>query len=207
MRRCWLVAAILVGCLPACATWNTPRAPAPVVAPDAQSPSTPPANASSATESVKPAPPPPSVTAKPPATPHAGATANAPPHKSPPAPAKSRPPAKTEPSAPPTPAEKPSAPTLDLAGLEQRLKDTHAVGVFTKLTLKNQVDDLLSQFRSFHQSTQKIPPDPLRRQYDALILKVLSLLQDSDPQLASDISSSREALWGILIDPQKFAKI
>jgi hypothetical protein len=38
-------------------------------------------------------------------------------------------------------------------------------------------------------------------------LKVLSLLQDNDPSLASAISASREALWGILIDPAKFAKL
>ena len=34
-----------------------------------------------------------------------------------------------------------------------------------------------------------------------------SLLQDGDPPLASAISGSREAIWGILCDPQKFAKL
>jgi biotin operon repressor len=47
----------------------------------------------------------------------------------------------------------------------------------------------------------------LRQQYDLLLLKVLTLLQDSDPSLAAAISSSREAIWGILSDPDKFAKI
>ena len=42
-------------------------------------------------------------------------------------------------------------PPLDLASLEQRLKDTKAIGVLTKISLKNQVDDLLSQFRAFYQ--------------------------------------------------------
>jgi len=37
-----------------------------------------------------------------------------------------------------------------------------------------------------------------------LILKVLSLLQDDDPALARDVSSSRDALWNILIDPDTF---
>jgi hypothetical protein len=40
-----------------------------------------------------------------------------------------------------------------------------------------------------------------------LLLKVLSLLQDSDPELASAIVASREAIWGILADPKKFATI
>jgi len=47
----------------------------------------------------------------------------------------------------------------------------------------------------------------LRQKYDLLLLKVLSLLQDGDPPLASAVSGSREAIWGILSDPQKFAKL
>ena len=106
-----------------------------------------------------------------------------------------------------TAPESPKAPTLDLGSLEQRLKDTKAIGVFTKLSLKNQVDDLLDQLRAFHKSAAKTPPAALRQKYDTLIIKVLTLLQDGDPQLASAIASSRETLWGILIDPQKFSQI
>lgn len=112
----------------------------------------------------------------------------------------------------PTPAAKPAAesakaPTLDLGSLEQRLKDTKAIGVFTKLSLKNQVDDLLGELRAFHQGSAKTPAAALRQKYDTLIIKVLSLLQNGDPQLAAAIASSREALWGILMDPQKFSQI
>ena len=102
------------------------------------------------------------------------------------------------------PAPKPSAPTLDLAGLEKRLKETPAIGVFTKLTLKNQVDALLEQFRGFYQGRSKTTLAQLRQPYEQLILKVLSLLQDSDPPLAREIAQSREVIWGILSDPSKF---
>jgi hypothetical protein len=98
-------------------------------------------------------------------------------------------------------------PTLNLGDLEQRLRDTHAIGVFTKLSLKNQVDDLLSAFRTLYKGPDKHPSAELRQRYDLLLLKVLSLLQDSDPSLAAAISSSREAIWGILSDPNKFAAI
>ena len=47
----------------------------------------------------------------------------------------------------------------------------------------------------------------LRQQDDLLLLKVLSLLQDNDASLASAISASRESIWGILVDPAKFAKL
>jgi hypothetical protein len=102
---------------------------------------------------------------------------------------------------------KAKAPPLDLASLEQRLKDTKAIGVITKITLKNQVDDLLDQFRAFYQGKFKTDLASLRRSYDLLVLKVLSLLQDSDQALATAIVASREAIWGILSDPAKFATI
>jgi hypothetical protein len=106
-----------------------------------------------------------------------------------------------------TPVVPPTSPALNLAALEQRLRDTHAIGVFTKLSLKNQVDDLLDQFRGSYQGRIKIPLANLRQRYDLLLLKVLTLLQDGDQQLATAIASSRETIWGVLADPKKFAAI
>jgi hypothetical protein len=118
-------------------------------------------------------------------------------------------PAPLPPSSPaPAPASRPNAsPTLNLADLEQRLRETRAIGVFTKLSLKNQVDDLLNAFRELYRGADKHPSAELRQRYDLLLLKVLTLLQDGDPPLAAAISSSREAIWSILADPDKFAKI
>jgi hypothetical protein len=116
-------------------------------------------------------------------------------------------PAAAEPAPKPTVPGSTMAQTLDLGSLEQRLKDTKAIGVFTKLSLKNQVDDLLDELRAFHNGSAKTPTTVLRQKYDTLIIKVLTLLQDGDPQLASAIASSRDALWGILMDPKKFAQI
>jgi len=79
--------------------------------------------------------------------------------------------------------------------------------VFTKLSLKNQVDDILEQFRTFHQGRDNAALPKLRQQYDLLLLKVLALLQDKDPALARDISTSREALWNLLADPAKFENL
>jgi len=118
-------------------------------------------------------------------------------------------------AAPPPPAEKPpmkesvaaapvKSPTLDLALLEKRLKETSAIGVFTKLTLKNQVDDLLNRFRAHYEGRAKTTLADLRQPYDLLILKVLALLQDGDPSLARAITDSREAIWSILADPARF---
>jgi len=173
-----------------------------------------------------PTPPPPSSASSPPSTAAGPAAASAdrttnppvaPPAKEPPKPAPS--PAATSPRPAPKPAgtnaaapaaprsSSPAGPTLDLASLEQRLRDTHAIGVFTKLSLKNQVDDLLAQFRAYHHGQTQPTLAELRQHYEVLLLKVVTLLQDGDAPLATAVSSSREAIWGILADPRKFAQI
>jgi hypothetical protein len=96
------------------------------------------------------------------------------------------------------------APTLDVAALKERLRSTDAIGVFTKLALKNQMDDLLQQVRAQHQAGGAGGVNALRQPYDMLVLKVLAVVQDGDPSLARMISGSREAIWGILADPVKF---
>ena len=102
------------------------------------------------------------------------------------------------------PAPRPIAAPLDLGSLETRLRQTKAIGVMTKLSLKNQVDDLLDQARAYHKRQGTTTIAELRRSFDMLLLKVLSLLQDSDPPLARDIVKSRAAIWSILEDPRKF---
>jgi hypothetical protein len=96
-----------------------------------------------------------------------------------------------------------AAPTLDLDALKARLRATKAIGVFTKISLKNKVDDLMKQFTQHYQG-KKPPLAELRLSYDLLMMKVLSLLQDSDQTLASEVVSSREAIWALLADEKTF---
>lgn len=107
----------------------------------------------------------------------------------------------------PEPEKPPAPPPLDLTSLEKRLRETDAIGVFTKLTLKNQVDDLLDRFRAHYEGKNRSSLSELRQPFDLLILKVLSLLQDRDASLASAILASREAMWSILSDPAKFQRL
>jgi hypothetical protein len=107
--------------------------------------------------------------------------------------------------APPAVASQPAEAPLDFSGLETRLRQTKAIGVLTKISVKNQADDLLDKFRAYHkQQNGSQTLAELRRAYDMLLLKLLSLLQDGDPPLAKDIDSSRAAIWDILADPRKF---
>ena len=152
------------------------------------------------------APPPapsPVATAKPSTT----TPSPAPPKPAAPPPAPSKAPAKSAPTPPAVAAAKPPAPPpLDLKTLAQRLKETNAIGVMTKLSLKNQVDDLVQRFKAFHAGSRPPTLQDLRPAYELLLMKVLALLQDSDPTLAHDINASREAIWGVLSDRQKFSQ-
>ncbi len=97
--------------------------------------------------------------------------------------------------------------TLDLSALKERLRQTKAIGIFTKIALKNQVDDLMAQFSAYYQGKARLTMTDLHRSYNLLMMKVLSLLQDSDQTLASAIVSSREVIWGLLADPKTFAAL
>jgi len=99
-----------------------------------------------------------------------------------------------------------TSPNLDFASLETRLRATKAIGVLTKLSLKNQIDDLLHEFKLFHQGRGRAL-STLRERYDLLLMKVLSLLQNDDAGLARDVSASREAIWAVLVDPAQFARL
>ena len=153
--------------------------------------------------------PPPQAAASPPSSDQAAAKpaakTAAPEAKAPAKPGVAPPPPSAK--AVPAPAAKAAAPPLDLKALETELKETKAIGVMTKLSLRNQVDDLLSQFRAFYQGKLKTTLAELRRPFDLLVLKLLSLLQDSDPTLAAAIAASREAIWGILSDRTRFASL
>ena len=118
-----------------------------------------------------------------------------------------------KPETKPEPKPKPAPPTvakqsapLDLNSLEERLKETDAIGLLTKLSLKNQVDDLVGEFRAYHRGVRPPTLAQLRPAFELLLMKVLSLLQDKDPALAHDVGASRDAIWAVLTDPRKLAE-
>jgi hypothetical protein len=173
---------------------ETAQAPVPTMPAPVAAPTLAPAPAAAAVPKA-PSPPPGIPAAKAPA-PVAAAKPAAP--KAPPAAATATP--------APAPAKAPAAPApLDLKTLEEKLKETEAIGVMTKLSLKNQVDDLVDEFRAYYAGRSKASLNELRRPYEMLLMKVLSLLQDRDPALARAVNASRDQIWAILSDREKFS--
>lgn len=108
-----------------------------------------------------------------------------------------------ETEAPPETAKK----EFDIEGLVASLRATKAIGFFTKLALKNQIDDLLGKFRCYHAGACDTSLLILSEEFNLLLMKVLSLLQDDDPDLFRALAGGREILWKNLTDPTAFAKL
>ena len=152
------------------------------------------------------------------------ATGTAPPEA--PAPSPAEPPAPTpEPAAPPAaaPAPKPAPapapspevkapepapaePRISLEELGARIKATPAIGTFSKLALKNDIDDLVDDLRGYHKH-QEGDLDDLHERYEALVLKLMTLLEEDEPELALALSRSRDDIWSRLVNPVEFAKL
>ncbi|QJR15887.1 hypothetical protein [Usitatibacter palustris] len=132
-----------------------------------------------------------------------------PPKAAPPAKTAAATPAPSKPAPVAVPAKAPPAaapPSLDLKTLESRLRGSSAIGVMTKLALKNQVDDLVKRFKAYHDGSRPPQLAELRPSYELLVMKFMTLLQDKDAALAKDINASREAIWGLLADREKLSQ-
>ena len=108
-----------------------------------------------------------------------------------------------ETEAPPETAKK----EFDIKELVARLRATKAIGFFTKLALKDQIDDLLGKFRCYHAGACDTSLLTLNEEFNLLLMKVLSLLQDDDPDLFRALAGGREILWKNLTDPTAFARL
>jgi hypothetical protein len=100
-----------------------------------------------------------------------------------------------------------STASMNLDSLKSSLRKSKAIGLFTKLELKNQVNELVQDFDNYHNTNNKLSIDQLKDRFGLLLMKVLVLLQDDDPPLHNDIVNARAPLWETLADPVRFAAL
>ena len=150
------------------------------------------------------------ITSSEPAEPPRAEKAPAPEESPPPVVAKPPDAAPTPTPAPPPeaapPAAPPAEPAISLQELGTRIKQTPALGTFSKLSLKNDLDDLVDGLRGYH-ARKEGDLEVLHQRYEALVLKLLALLEEDEPELALALSRSRERIWKRLVDPVEFAKL
>jgi len=93
---------------------------------------------------------------------------------------------------------KPALKTFDMSVLIERLKETDAIGMFTKLALRSDALDIMDMITAYNKHMDRYSLKELRARFDGLLLKVMALLDD-DPGLSRDISLAREEIWKSLL--------
>ncbi len=94
---------------------------------------------------------------------------------------------------------------LDLESLERRLKKTDSLGLFTKLVLKAELDELLEDFGQHHSGRGDDGLEPLMARFESLVSRTLMLVRKGDAVLFRTLAASRGALRTVFSDPEKFA--
>ncbi len=97
-----------------------------------------------------------------------------------------------------------SAGSLDLDGLKQGLRETDAIGLIAKLSLRSALSDLVSDFERYHDGTSEQSLGALEGAFDRLYLRALFALEAGDPPLFESLARSRTALWDTVTDPDLF---
>lgn len=94
--------------------------------------------------------------------------------------------------------------SLDLDDLSDRIANTKAIGVLSKLSMKRDVDTLEKDLRAFHKGGASRTLEQLRERYDLMVHNLLVQIQDKDAELAKDVARVRDDLWKRLADPDEF---
>ncbi len=91
---------------------------------------------------------------------------------------------------------------FDARHLEEGLRNTRAVGVFTKLSLAGEAKRIHAALLDYHAGTGGATLEQLRERYDLLINEIMLLIQDKDTDLSAELAAAREPLWAALSDAE-----
>ena len=94
-----------------------------------------------------------------------------------------------------------------LGEVEQRLRDTSAIGALTKLSLKSELESLLEAFSRLHLGAGEQELPQLMRRFDLLLARTLDLLRSQDPTLFQLLADIRPDVLATLSHPDKYAQV
>jgi len=93
---------------------------------------------------------------------------------------------------------------VDLNVLADGLKNSKAVGLFEKVRLKSAIDELIGRMKAFHRGARHYSLAQLQEQYDVLMMRIASQLQDKDLPLHGQLCNAWESIWSQLADHGRF---
>ena len=93
---------------------------------------------------------------------------------------------------------------VDLDMLAKGLEHSSAVGLIEKLRLKSAIDDLLGRLKCYHCGTGRFTLEQLQEQYDLLMMRIATQLQDKDAVLHGQLCNAWDSIWATLQDRKSF---
>ena len=96
---------------------------------------------------------------------------------------------------------------VDFETLEKRIRKTSAIGGLAKLKLSGDINKMVKDLKTYHAGDSPHTLEQHREQYDLLYMKVVSQVQDKDPELFDQLCSAWEPLWAELQDENNLKKV
>ena len=93
---------------------------------------------------------------------------------------------------------------VDLDMLAKGLEHSSAVGLIEKLRLKSSIDELLGRLKAYHGGAGRFTLEQLQEQYDLLMMRIATQLQDKDVALHGQLCNAWDSIWATLQDRKSF---
>ena len=93
---------------------------------------------------------------------------------------------------------------VDLEILADMLARTTAVSLFTKLSLKKDINKVLARMEEYHAGQGKFSLEQLEEQYNLLLMKIAAHLQDKDLKTHRHLCNAWLVIWEDLKNPERF---
>ncbi len=96
---------------------------------------------------------------------------------------------------------------VDFEILEQRIRKTKAMGGLAKLKLSSDIKKMVADLKTYHAGDSVHTLEQHRQQYDLLYMKVVSQVQDKDPELFHQLCNAWDPLWAALQEESNLRKV
>jgi len=92
---------------------------------------------------------------------------------------------------------------LDLGSLEAKIRNTDAMDLFAKISLKSELSSLMDEVARCQLTKNAAGLKQQRARLEKLIDETVALLRKGDVSLADEVNRSRDAVWSFLNRPER----
>jgi hypothetical protein len=96
---------------------------------------------------------------------------------------------------------------IDFESLEKQVRETKAMGAIAKIKLSNDINKLLAELKAFHAGKSSLTLEQQREQYDLLYMKIVTLVQEKDPELYNQLCNAWDPIWAELQDEKNLQTV